>query len=383
MQQPVPVTTNPHRYKQLDSLRGLAALFVFFGHFLGMQANSSLYSNYLVTPLGILFNGNASVILFFVLSGFVLSLPFVNGNKPLKLSTFYIKRIFRIYPAFIVAILLALLLKYYVFDKTGMAPFSVWIRSFWMWEWSHQTLTEVLKTLLLAGPKFDTHLIDPPIWSLVIEMKMSIVLPVLILIVSRNSVGLNIALLFILALLTYQRDSWELSIFYMGVLLARYHLYFVGVVSKWSATIIVVSLLFVVVLFNNNYEFAGYFEGLSLANKYIASNYLIAVSSCIIMVIILARKSLTNIFEQSIFIFLGNISYGFYLIHLPLIIVFGSVFSNRFTWSPAYIFTSTLIASIVIAYVLFIWIEKPFQKLAVWLISKYPVLDSFNIKTIK
>jgi peptidoglycan/LPS O-acetylase OafA/YrhL len=111
MQQPLPVTQTSHRYKPLDSLRGLAALFVFFGHYLGIWGDIFSHKNLVETPLGILFNGTASVMLFFVLSGFVLSLPFINGEKPLKLTAFYVKRILRIYPAFIFAIGLSLLFK--------------------------------------------------------------------------------------------------------------------------------------------------------------------------------------------------------------------------------------------------------------------------------
>lgn len=80
-----------HRYRQLDSLRGLAALTVFIGHCAGVKINMGVQNAVYPTPLGVLFNGNAAVVFFFVLSGFVLSLPFVNGNRPLKLTGFILK----------------------------------------------------------------------------------------------------------------------------------------------------------------------------------------------------------------------------------------------------------------------------------------------------
>src|SRR4051812_11697833 len=108
----VPATNGQMRYKQLDSLRGVAALFVFFSHFfLIFNINEFSVLSLQASPLGVFINGHSAVMFFFVLSGFVLSLPFINKEKPLNLAEFYIKRIFRIYPAYILAILFSIFLK--------------------------------------------------------------------------------------------------------------------------------------------------------------------------------------------------------------------------------------------------------------------------------
>ena len=195
MEQTTPVKSSDHRYRQLDSLRGLGALSVFVAHFISLKMASPLLNTLHQTPLGILCNGTAALMLFFVLSGFVLSLPFVGNQRPLKLSEFYIKRVFRIYPAYIFAIILAVLLKQFVFDKHGLAPYSNWLNNFWNWTWDKDSPKEIIKTLLLIGPDFKINYIDPPIWSMVIEMKMSIILPFFILIVARGSKTLNIGFL--------------------------------------------------------------------------------------------------------------------------------------------------------------------------------------------
>jgi len=379
MEKIIPVTVVKHRYRQLDSLRGLGALTVFFAHFLSLKASLPLFRAIEQSPLGILFNGTAALMLFFILSGFVLSLPFVNSEKPLKLTTFYVKRVFRIYPAYIFAIIFALLLKEFVFDKNGLTPYANWLNNFWTWDWSKQSMGEIFRTLLLIGPDFKINLIDPPIWSLVIEMKMSIILPFFILIVSRGSVALNIAFLFVMAWLTYDHHAWAISVFYLGILMAKYKDHILLKIRLWHLPVVIAAVLFSILLYNNNYEFLWLYLRLNLPSKYILSNYLSTIGGCTIMMIILARRKVTLFFEHRIFTFFGDISYSFYLIHVPLILTMGSLFSNRFALSPVYIFLSAFILAIAGSYLMFIYIEKPFQKIAVKLVKRYKALNAMTL----
>src|SRR6187402_933896 len=144
------------RYRQLDSLRGLAAICVFFSHyFLIFKVDEAWATQLKATPLGILINGSSAVLFFFVLSGFVLTLPFANNKKPLKLVEFYVKRVFRIYPAYIVAILFAIILKTFFYDRMGIGHFTPWISHFWNWPWGKESYTEIVKTFTLLAPKLN------------------------------------------------------------------------------------------------------------------------------------------------------------------------------------------------------------------------------------
>lgn len=96
------------RLKQLDGLRGLAALAVFVCHSTEMMVNNPNTLR-VWPPLRSLWDGQAAVVLFFVLSGFVLTLPYV-GPSPKRVDTapFIVRRLTRLYPAYWTAILLAL-----------------------------------------------------------------------------------------------------------------------------------------------------------------------------------------------------------------------------------------------------------------------------------
>ncbi|RKR85044.1 peptidoglycan/LPS O-acetylase OafA/YrhL [Mucilaginibacter gracilis] len=379
MEAAIPGPPSQPRYKQLDSLRGLAALFVFIGHFWGIQFSMFIFNAVKATPLGVLYNGTSAVMFFFVLSGFVISLPFVNAQKTLFLTAFYVKRIFRIYPAFIFAILVSLLLKQFFFVPHGMIAFSEWIKSFWTWNWDADSIAQTLKTLLLIGPDFDSKLIDPPVWSLVIEMKMSVILPFFIIITSRNSAILNVGLLVIITWLTYQYDSWVFSVFYMGVVMAKYKDYLLSKISTWPVIGVIASLLLAVLLYNNNLELLPLDRHLISHPISVLSNYLIAVGSCIIVIIVIAKQKLTRFFEHRALTFLGDISYSFYLVHMPVLIAVSSIFSNRFTYSLGYIFVITLALSVTLAHLMFVFIEKPFQKMGAKLVARYPLLNAVNI----
>src|ERR1700689_3511884 len=91
------------RLKQLDGIRGFAAAQVMFAHVLGATGAAAY-----VPAIDTATTGGSAVILFFVLSGLVLSLPYYHGRK-MHLSEFYVRRVFRIYPAFLVSLGIAFL----------------------------------------------------------------------------------------------------------------------------------------------------------------------------------------------------------------------------------------------------------------------------------
>nr|WP_294950566.1 acyltransferase [uncultured Mucilaginibacter sp.] len=380
---PNPTTTalSPTRYKQLDSLRGLAALCVFISHcFLMLSPAGTSVDVIKQSPLGILLNGRAAVMFFFVLSGFVLSLPFINSERPLKLTEFYIKRVFRIYPAYLLAILIAIILKTYLFHPAGTAGYSDWIRSFWGWPWDAAHRSEIVKTFLLIGPNFDADMIDPVIWSLVVEMKMSLLLPFFIIIVSRGNWLFNLLFFLLVLALIYNHANGFLGVFYIGVLCAKYKEPLTKAIKALSAAWVIALLLLAVFFYNISFEFYKPWGDSTNPFAYFWRDYTNAIGGALVMMIALARVRAGNFLQSPVLNFMGDTSYSFYLLHMPLLITLCGLFGNKFPGSTAAIIIVAVALAYALSFVVFKTMEIPFQNLAKKLVAKWPLLQTMDIK---
>ncbi len=90
-----PHTDGIKHLESLDGIRGLACLMVFYCHL-----EYSPYMPYTTLPLNFGFLG---VLLFFILSGFLMGYLYMETQSPRKILHYLVKRFFRIYPLFVVA----------------------------------------------------------------------------------------------------------------------------------------------------------------------------------------------------------------------------------------------------------------------------------------
>lgn len=368
------------RFKQLDSMRGLAALVVFTTHAIGGVISLPLLMKIDATPMSIFINGNAAVMFFFVLSGFVLSLPFIEGRRQLSLTAFYTRRIFRIYPAFIAAIIFSVVLKQYVFYPHATASAGLWFKQYWLWDLNAAHFKEIIRTLLLIAPGINARLIDPPMWSLAVEMIMAFFIPFFILIASRSNLAVNICVFLLLLYLSYSYNihtNLYAGIFYLGVVLAKYRLAITGAISRLPITIKTLLILVALVLYNTGMQFLNMRD-----TPYypIFVYYLPAIGSGLLIVLILASSRLSAFFERRAFVFFAAITYSFYLMHFPVLF---TVSSDMVTWFKYGLYVAVPLAfclNVAISYLMMRFIEQPFQALASAWVKKYRLLNTINLK---
>ena len=159
------------RVVELDSLRGIAAATVVIHH---LWAISHFHeAPWYLTPLTA---GHEAVILFFVLSGYVLSLPFWAG-KQTKYSIYFVRRVFRIYVPFVMALILSAI---------GCSLFyriHLPLTGFYLKTWQEPvSVTLFLEQLLMP----DDPILNGAIWTLRYEMELSLLFPFVCLFLSRR-----------------------------------------------------------------------------------------------------------------------------------------------------------------------------------------------------
>ena len=152
---------------ELQSMRGVASLVVLASHCF----------SYYVTPISfqnvknILFNGQGGVVLFFVLSGFVLGKSLRTAPVYWRnLGYFYIKRLFRIYPALWTASAVGLIYILFFHWNSPHPGVSPWLLA----RFKHDRFAPIPFVAALAGA---LGLLVPPVWTIFNELLESAVLP--------------------------------------------------------------------------------------------------------------------------------------------------------------------------------------------------------------
>ena len=88
------------RIEGLDIIRFILAFIVLVGHmglpFPDFNSINNIYIIYFFKLFGLIFNGPAAVIIFFILSGFVIHFPFINNYNKINIQSFYLRRLIRI-----------------------------------------------------------------------------------------------------------------------------------------------------------------------------------------------------------------------------------------------------------------------------------------------
>jgi peptidoglycan/LPS O-acetylase OafA/YrhL len=349
------------RYEQLDGLRGLAAFVVFLFHALMIVPPESPVLRVLTIPvLRPLWDGPGAVMLFFVLSGFVLALPYT-GKIPRKIEPgpFLIRRVARLYPAYWAVIILALALRFIVFNVHGLAGLSSWTAMHWSLPVGWMSIA---RHLFMISPGLQVDEIDPVIWSLIIEMKISIVFPLLVLIVSRTrrlshaliALALSVALTTPLHFVTHSSSSWSRAaimapMFLLGSYLAKYRSEAVSVLRK-SRTLRVVMAVAGAIAYSFVWITPLHSQGFARFGN--------ACGSGIFILLFLASPRLEKLGTGRLTRFLGKVSYSFYLVHLPILIALASLLYPR-VHSLFAVIAISLMCSLLAAWVIYALVEIP------------------------
>lgn len=110
------ITSGGNYIPEIDGLRFIAIFWVVVWMHLPTMMNEHLLNESLLTnkyAAAVVLEGGNGVAFFFMISGFILALPFIKektGGKPVSLKKYYLRRLTRLEPPYLAALLLSFLL---------------------------------------------------------------------------------------------------------------------------------------------------------------------------------------------------------------------------------------------------------------------------------
>ncbi|PEC19046.1 acyltransferase family protein [Bacillus cereus] len=342
------------RIKELDSIRGLAALTVVFGHFCLMLP--SLPNSVKFSPLRFLWAGGEAVIVFYVLSGFVLSMALYYSK--INYWGYLIKRFVRIYIPyyFWIIITFALFILFSPYEVVGLRD---WFYDRWQ---GSITKLDIINHFVLLN-NFFTENYNPVIWSLAQEMRISIVFPLLFILFYKLSWKKTI-----LFALSFSLISVFLNMLYIGKAEGFYNGY--ADTLHFTSMFMIGMLLFkhqekLIYSYRNMKKFnKGFLIALGIIlylysiliygfsrndTTFLLKDWGVVMGVSIFIIMAMSNLKVKAFLNKSAFVYLGEISYSIYLCHFPIMMV---LFKLLYTKIPIFFLltlciTMTLLFSIV------------------------------------
>jgi peptidoglycan/LPS O-acetylase OafA/YrhL len=334
----------------LDALRGLAALIVLLFHYWDFYEDNSYY---IFSFLSI---GHIGVDLFFVLSGFLITLSLWNSKD---FFVYIKKRFLRIIPlAFLTTCIFWIL-------KTDLSVLSF------------QDLFAHLFFINGFFPQWYSS-INPVSWSISIEMMFYLLLPFLWYRLSKRKIDNFIIISFSLVIISFSYraglffifDDWSIKEklifseqlwgrfdqFFLGIFLAYLLSYKKDILEKYSKYTFVLSILFLLISSVLFFVLESSFRDCLLLQVFL--HFITGLGFFfLIWKFIFLSKSYKDNFLIKTFSFLGTISYGLYLLHFPIISIVYRFIDNSFLALFIILFIT-----IISSYISWNYFEKYFLK---------------------
>ena len=334
-------TTTTGRYQELDALRGFAAMFVVFFH---LTANTPRLKYGLQL-------GGTGVDLFFIISGFVI---FMSINKVNNSLDFIINRISRLYPTYWAVVTFTFIL---------ISVSCICTNGYF----SFHSLMNYAANMTMFQFYFRVENLDPPYWTMIIEMLFYI--GILLLFQFRwlnhiNKIGIAISVGTIMMLHFFDSIYLVQHLIFAIPLLQFFPLFFAGIIfykiytdpsrNFWNYLIVILCLACQTALYNH----AG-ISHFSISQLL----YFGALSIYFLLFVLFVNNKLKFVVNKTS-LFYGKISYALYLSHqflsIHILVPFFTEKLHINFWLAVFFIILPVI--IAIAYFITVFIEVPFRK---------------------
>lgn len=361
-----------NRVSYLDALRGVAIFGVFTVHATYNFMAQYKIDHFFLSIEKILVSGMNGVILFFMISSYGLYLSFEEQKKngSYSIRDYFVRRIFRIVPLYFVVL-------------TSVAFFSSDKISFF----------DLLGHYFFVNGFFEgiqNNIIGVE-WTMSVEWFFYFILPYLIFSMSSKEVEKNVFLVSLAVSLVCtllgiytKSDYWHflplkwIAIFYLGVYAYKFH---------YDVTDNTITFRskdgYYHYTFAHNVKYKKYYPWvIFLALPYIVPIPFAAYAYAFIFFVLLLYLKQNNspFLMYKAIIFLGNISFSMYLIHMPIIHLVASHDLIAFTGNKYMAFIAAFIITFVLAFLASVFLYATIEKNGM-LLGKY-VIKKFKIKEV-
>jgi len=356
---------------ELQSLRGIAASAVMVGHALSYYQTPSWFHQ-----LALIANGRAAVVIFFVLSGYVLTLALRRALFDREsVVRFYVQRFFRIYPAIWAASSLGLFYIFVLHWQFPVPSAGETIRG--------QFRVDRFDTLhIVASLAGVTTFILPPLWTLFIEIVASVAMPgIAFIVLHRTQWYIYLLGVSLLVSFTIPNTYYHVTMYFVdfvigaGLAIPGFTTKAVGNISPyWPVPIRPALAVCFVALALTQYVPLPYYSPL----MHILET-LLATTTIVLLVGAKERAELPyfdfcplRLLNYRMMLLLGDVSYSIYLLHYPVLCILAKVFAvlqaragvevNIVTMSVS-LAMATCAITVPLAWLSYTYVEKPGMQL--------------------
>ncbi|WP_312740435.1 acyltransferase [Cedecea neteri] len=354
----------------LDGLRGILCVLVLIEHcinfykpdvrFTELAGAAGVIRRVIIsTPLNIIYNGDMAVYIFFVLSGFVLSLSFNRTRNHEVILSGVIKR----YPRIMLPVAGSMIFMYIIMgltDKFIGPAFGLHI-------------PYVMEQLFYQIPFTHVALTNYPLWSMSYELYGSLLVFAMLAIFGLSKLRLYFYGI-VLVYFFVTGDSIYYTLFVFGMMaceVTKGGAFKINPVIRGSIFIVGLLLATTPLPRDGITQYIGAYEFLKIFNhfEYMKVSMTAGViGSMLLFISIVDSKAAIKILSARIIMFLGKISFPLYLTHATVIYVISFVLHRKYDAVGFYEFLVatilTVLVSIPVAYFFEKYVDMPSIKLS-------------------
>lgn len=365
------VKKKPERFLELEGLRGIAAIVVASYHgllgfftvaFLGTLAvthstqNSYFETMLLGNPLAVFLSGTFAVSIFFVLSGFVLSIGFFQTGREDIVKSLAVRRYFRLMlPALASTLVCLIAIKIGVsrVHEAQALTGSAWMAAMWNPPYG---ILDAFKSALF-GIFVDGHsAYNNVLWTMTTEFIGSFMVFITLLVAGKSSYRwIAYILLGVLSI-----GTWYMA-FVAGMIIAD--LYSHSSNTKYTHPILLTVLLAGIAIYFGGYPAVGSY---GTYYSWIPSTLQIAcyvIGAIAAVLIALWSKSVRRFLAWRPISNLGKYTFSLYLIHIPVIYTFTYWLFLKLHLHYGYGYTVSAVVALVASVPILIGVTYFFEKL--------------------